>query len=232
MKIFDVIKLMFQKKVSDKTSADQVEVPYSPLDIKLGSLVSFLDVDLNLARVNGSVAKFPRGVLPVKMICESTIFGVNVFTYYFGDYCLQAIENNDNIQFKLWCLRDTIWPQTVDDWNEWLGRYTKNDDGSLSLVEYGLIGWPQFQIDDLGLVYQRNWNVSDQPCLPAEYFTSVKTSTDTSYIKSHSMEYKRQLSDDMYEYLFVDASVSMTKSNVSIWIGIDLDSSSITILNS
>lgn len=230
MKLFDIIKRSFAKKL-DQETVEEPKNGIGPLEANVGSLVTFLDVDVNLFRFNGSIATFPRQTSAISLITESKMLNVTVFNYYIGDdHCIEAIQTQKGLELKLWCHRDTILPQSTEDWSTWLGRYEKQDDGTSVLIEHGLIGWPTFCIDDLNITYTRNWYSGDEPREPVEYITH--TVNNSINIKSYAMEYKRQLTEDMNEYLQVHTTVTSTNASVNIWIGLDLDPSSITILNS
>jgi hypothetical protein len=114
-----------------------------------------------------------------------------------------------------------------------LGNFVRDSMGNAVVQEFGLIGYPQFQIDgNPPTVYSRNWSSSNQGVLPMSYREEILDNQGNTYHVSHdAMEYVRDLSSESKEYLLATAVQQNNDACINIWIGLQFDPNSIKVLS-
>ena len=122
-------------------------------------------------------------------------------------------------------------------WEFWLGRYQEAADGSSALVEAGLIGWPQFQVDGANpIVYNRAWGPSAVGIEPISYQETIVGLDGTRIVVNHEgMEYSRQLTAEPnggVENLLVSLAQTENDASVNIYVGVALNVKDLKVLAS
>ena len=209
-----------------------------PLGLVPGSIYTVPEIELAVAQTEGSFVSNLKGDYVVKTVGKSKIFALDVYTVRFDDptFFVQVVctanNHKDVLQMRLFDLYKTITPQSVVDWEFWLGGVKRDESGAIMYDAMGraikgepaLIGYPPFQIDEpQATVYNRQWpSTVDEPQKVTELVEDA-TGSQTQ-IKHECMEYARKLSnakDATVEYLFVTALGD--KGQVQVYLGFDLD---------
>jgi hypothetical protein len=243
--------LMVQKRLDQGTHQPVIKTP-TPLGLHQGSVVTMPDVDLALAKVDGSVIKAPTGTQVITAVGVYNLFGMSVFNSYLddGNSYIQVVTNGGALgtiqDTRLFSNFQEVEITSAEEWEFWLGRYQKfngeivrdPNTGLGVLTEAGLIGWPQFQIDgDPPIVYNRSWSTNVAAGIdPVSYSETITDITGNQlFVKHEAMEYYRQLTTDtnsVVESLLASMVRQPDKSNVDIMIGIPLDHTTLQVLTS
>ena len=251
MSLLSILGAVMRKRIAGDTSPAVVHTP-TPMSLYQGSVVTLPTVDLALAQVDGSLLTPPVGDQIVTAVGWYTLFDHLIYHVYLGDGTsyLQLVMNGtgqpgDRVaQVRLWTSRAEVLPQTTADWEFWLGSYVKDADGALvrdawgktTLQESGLIGWPQFQIDNPQTIYDRAWQSGPEGIAPVAYTETIQSADSlVSQIRHESCEYFRNLGDPSQptvESLLASLNQTNGAASVNIWIGIELDASAIRVLAS
>lgn len=219
----------------------------TPLNLTQDALVKMDGPDLALAQVDGSIIPNVAEEQRVIAVGKQTFFGLAVYHSYLSDgksFIRTITKGPEVVEVTLFSLRDEIIPNTHEDWEFWLGRYQKDSSnefvrdtktGKAIIAEYGLIGWPSFQIDGPPqIIYNRNWQPSAQGIEPISYREELNTGLDggVSCIKHESMEYTRSIGKDNAEHLLVSVSQIENEASINIFVGINLNPTDIKVLTS
>lgn len=249
MGILTIMAKLTAKRIAEgfnPTTATVVKTP-TPLGMHQGSAITLPSLDIALAQADGSIFKEPIGIQLVSAVGQYTLFGMTVYNVYLNDgnaFVQLVVDASQKLQeARLFCNYQTVDMASLEDWEFWLGRYDKDAYGELVrdangigiVAEYGLIGWPSFQIDgEPPIVYNRTWFSSNDGVVPVEYLETVADSAgNTTLIKHEAMEYYRTLGDTispLYETLIASMVQEEGKGSVDILIGIPLDINSIKVL--
>lgn len=218
----------------------------TPLGLVPGSIYTVPEIELAVAQAEGSLVSNLKGDYVITSVGKSKIFALDVYTVRFDDptFFVQVVctanKPKDVLQMRLFDLYKTITPQSVVDWEFWLGGVKRDESGAIMYDALGrsikgepaLIGYPQFQIDEPQVtVYNRQWpSTVDEPLKVTEL---VEDATgNKTHIKHECMEYARKLTtnnDATVEYLFVTALGD--KGQVQVYLGFDLDVSNQKIIS-
>jgi len=79
-------------------------------------------------------------------------------------------------------------------------------------------------------VYDRSWTPSDAAIDPVKFGEPIVGSDKRDYVHHEAMEYNRELSQDLREYLFVTLAKSGDQASVNIYIGIPLNVNNLKVL--
>ena len=226
----------------------------TPLGMHQGSTVILPEVDIALAQVDGSIVKFPSGPQIVYAVGKYTLFGVSAYNVYFGNNTfIRLITVNNNVEEAyLFSSHAEVLPQSQEEWEFWLGRYkdssgnvVRDENGNPIIQEYGLIGFPAFQIDGPPqLIYNRNWykNLADS-IMPVNYTEVILDNGGNTVTVNHeACEYVRKVKSDDPTSIDECLLATMTmktgdninetgESSVNIFVGIRLDIKSIKVLS-
>jgi len=220
----------------------------TPLGAHQGSVVTLPDLDFALAQAYGSICLTPKNTMVVSAVGKYTLWNMDVYHCYFGykGVFLQLVTKTGSMnveQARFFNLRSEIQPTTAEEWEFWLGSWMKDeqgefirDDKGIAIKkEDGLIGFPQFQIDNVPpIVYDREWvqgPTSTDPIKITERVIDV--AGHIHYIKYEAMEYSRKLSTTdpiKVESLLVSVVEDDTSTSVNIFIGVPVDHTAIKIL--
>jgi hypothetical protein len=232
---------IFRKKVQAVTAPDPntsiiLPVIRAPLGLVPGSVWHPSDVDIGLAQADGSIIQVPQGDQIVSHLGMIHLFGMDVYNIYlqgsenFLQVVTQAAKMDQVRQCRLFTLHKDVLVSTQDDVEFWLGKIGRDAHGMVirdkwgnsEIIEPGLIGWPQFQIDGPpALVYDRQWaTTKDAPVQFKEQIRYVNTSSIIAY---EAMEYARLTSDvnSIVEHLLV--TFQGATGTVKVYVGVDLD---------
>lgn len=240
MSLFTLIKNVAAKRL-DKAMANQEHRPERtpvPMGMHQGSVVQVPELDLALAQADGSILPRVLGDQRIVSVGTQTIFGQQVYNCYLADGTsfLRVVANrNEAREIYLYVARDEILPQTSQDWEFWLGRWGKDEQGRARLEEAGLVGWPQFQIDGPPqIVYNRAWNPGDAGILPVAYTETIVDLDGTMHkVKHEAMEYVRTVGggdNPTRESLLVSLASCGNDASVDIFVGIPLTIRDLRIL--
>ena len=238
---------IFRKRMQQAADAapPSSPVPKAPLGLVPGSVWTPSDVDLSLAQADGSIIKVINTYQIVDQVGVSTLFGMNIYTHTFkgSEHFLQTVTDTEDLtqvrQLRLFTHHSTVLASTVDDVEFWLGALARDDAGNVvrdkwgnsQIVEFGLIGWSQFQIDGPpALVYNRQWATTDNQ--PIRFKEKIVSHNAVKVQEHQAMEYARRLtshSDSTVEYLFV--TFLGDTGTVKVYVGVDLDPSSQNIIS-
>jgi len=247
MGLISILGRMIQKRT--ETPAASVIRTDTPLGLHQGSTVDLPDVDIALAQVNGSIITVPFTTQVVISVGTYRKWGLTVHNCYLSDGSsfiqLVTDANGKIVESKLWCSHNQteILPQTVEDWEFWLGSYQKDANGDFVRDsqgrairrEYGLIGWPQFQVDGPpAVVYNRAWSPGEEGVEPVEYTEIIVDDQGRSVtVKHEAMEYARRLADTadaVTESLLATMVQDQGVAAMNIFVGIPLDHQNLKIL--
>lgn len=234
-----ILSRIFARKVSEKVTADPPRpVMVVPLGLSPGSVWTVPDLELELARSDGSLIKAPRGDLIVGKVGRGTLFGMDVWHIRFKgeDTILQVVTQGGNLdkvqQLRVFGLHATVTPATRNDWEFWLGRARRDQEGramrdpqgGVVMAEPGLIGGDAFQIDGPPpAVYNRQWPGHGDKAVRFEE-TIEDEDLNRQVLVHEGMEYARYLGESQgstVEYLYAVAHGAL--GHVKIYLGIDLD---------
>lgn len=232
MSLFKLIKNVAAKKL-DKATANPEHKPERtpvPMQMHQGSAVQIPELDLALAEADGSILPKVETNQRITSVGTQTIFGQLVYNCYLADGTsfLRVVANRGEAREIYLCVaRDEILPQSAQDWEFWLGRWGKDENGKGRMEEFGLIGWPQFQIDGPPqIVYNRAWNPGDSGIQPVAYTeTIVDMDGNQHRVKHEAMEYVRTVGggdNPTKESLLVSLASCGNDASVDIFVGIPL----------
>lgn len=223
----------------------------APLGITPNSLVTISEIPIALAQVDGSLVKSPISDI-VTAIGKYKFYDLTVHRIYLGDNgdYLGIVETTNGLELTYWSHYDEIFPKTRHEWENWLGFYERDLQGQVirdklgnsRLTEYGLIGWPQFQIDQTPpIVYDRLLEYSvASGVLPVPVTETIFDKNSSEIIINHNlMEYWRPIRSSnastqqstLSEFLSVSqSSESNGSSSINIHVGIFIDVQDVKIL--
>ena len=247
MGLLAILTTITNKHIGTKTVHPEMARTPTPLGMHQGSVVEMPDIDIALSQSDGSIIKAPVGTQIVTAVGKYHLFNLDIYHVYLNDGIsyIQIITKNDVPQeARLFTSHAEILPQSVEDWEFWLGSYQKTPNGEFARdasgnsirKEFGLIGWAQFQIDGPPtVIYNRTWNASSEGIDPIAY---VETITDSrghvTTAKHEACEYFRHLTsakDSVIEYLTTTMVNQNNEASVNIFIGIPLDLQNLKILS-
>lgn len=251
MSLFTLIKNVAAAKF-DRATAGPEHKPQRtlvPLGLHQGSAVQIPDLDIALAQADGSIIPSVNATQTITAVGRQSIFGMNVYHCYLSDgkSFLRVVAKNLEVQdVQLFVARDEVVPQSKEDWEFWLGRYQRQvirendgemarDPGRSVLIEAGLIGWPQFQVDGPPAIqYNRAWNPGTEGIEPIEYNeTIVDSMGESTRVKHEGMEYVRQIGggeNPTTELLLVSMASCGNDASVDIFVGIPLNIRDLKVL--
>lgn len=249
MGLFNIFKNIMKNNLNrNQDRPVTVSNTTTPLGAHQGSVITLPDLDFVLAQAYGSLCMPPKDTMVVSAVGKYTLFNMDVYHCYFGyqGVFLQLVTATGSLnveQARFFSLRSEIHPTTAEEWEFWLGSWQKNENnefirdsnGIAIKKEYGLIGFPQFQIDtNPPIVYDREWNPGSNGVDPVKITEKVVDVTGhTHYIKREAMEYSRTLSTDepiKVESLLACVIEDNNSTSVNIFIGIPLDHTAIKVL--
>lgn len=220
-----------------------------PLGLTQGSIVSLPDLDLVLAQANGSIVPDVPSTQTVKAVGITVLFGLTIYNCYLSDgkTFIQLITDKNQpskvTSTRLFVSRDEILPQSIEDWEFWLDKYSKDlegnfvrDSNGIAIVEEaGLIGFPEFQIDGTPpIIFAKSWSTGTKSRV-THTENIIDCNGITVVVKHESAEYFRALEDgSTNEHLFVTVSEvkNASDSSVNIFVGIDIDAAKLKIITS
>lgn len=247
MGLINIFKTIMKNNVK-RDQTIPLHTTLTPLGAHQGSVITLPELDFALAEADGSICVPPTGTMVVSAVGKYTMFNMDVYHCYFGyqGVFLQLVTAHGSMnveQARFFSLRSEIHPTTAAEWEFWLGSWQKNDQGEFIRddkgiaikKEYGLIGFPQFQVDtNPPIVYDREWNTGSNGVDPVKITEKVVDVTGhTHYIKREAMEYSRTLSTDepiKVESLLACVVEDDTSTSVNIFIGVPVDHTAIKVL--
>lgn len=247
MGVFTLMRDVAKAKLDKLSQGNEPKIERTsvPLGLHQGSAVELPEVELALAQADGSI--LPQIVLNQTIIAvgSQTLFGKLVYNCYLSDgtsFLRVVTDKGEAKEVTLFTGRDEVHPSSQEDWEFWLGRYAKDSTGEWVrdpntgkgvIAEYGLIGWPQFQIDGPPVVvYNRAWNPSNEGTEPVEYTETVVFEDGRIVkVKHEAQEYVRQIGN-IVESLFVTMAQSGNEASIDIFVGIPLTIKDIKVLAS
>ena len=240
MGLFTLIRDVTSAKVNAFTGSGATKPQHTavPLNLHQGSAVQLPDLDLALAQADGSILPNVLGSQTITAVGKMRIFNLDVFHSYLADGTsfIRTVADGYNVKdVTLFTNKDEIIPATNEDWEFWLGRYQEMTDGSSTLAEAGLIGWPQFQVDGATpIVYNRSWAPSAVGIEPIAYDETIYGLDGVGIVVRHEgMEYSRQLTaeaNSTVESLLVSLAQTENDASVNIYVGIALNSKDLKVL--
>lgn len=239
MGLFSMIKNVTSARVNAVTAGAPAKPAHTavPLGLHQGSAVELPALDLALAQADGSVIPNVNERQTITAVGKTKLFGLDVFHSYLSDGTsfLRVVADGYTIkEISLFTNRDEVIPATAEDWEFWLGKYQAAETGS-SLVEAGLVGWPQFSIDGPPqIIYNRTWSPSNVGVEPVSYQEIIVGLDGTSFVVNHEgMEYSRELTADTNgttENLLVSLAQTADTASVNIYVGVSLNIRDIKVL--
>lgn len=247
MTFSNVLKKVINKKLSP-ADKKQVVKTLVPLGLHQGSMIELPIVDLALAEMDGAIGKYPAGSQVISAVGQYSLWKKNIYNCYLDQHTfirLVCDDKNNVLEAKVWAFRSEIIPTSKEEWEFWLGSWKKDDQGNLLRdsktdlgikEEYGLIGWPQFQVDNsTPIIYNRSWDNNNQNGIdPVEYIEAIVDTTGLkSNVKHSAMEYNRALSNSekpISESLLVTVLQLDNEASVNVFIGLTLDHNNLKIL--
>jgi hypothetical protein len=240
MSLFTLIKNVAAAKYDRLTASPEYKPERTPVPLKLhqGTMVELPELDLALAQADGSILPNVALKQQITAVGRQAIFGLNVYHAYLSDGIsfLRIVAKGDDVrEIHLFTARDEIIPGSKEDWEFWLGRWGKDDEGNGRMEEYGLIGWPQFQVDGPPqIVYNRAWTPSDAGIEPVAYLETIVAMDGTnSWVKHEACEYVRVIgtgTNPTNESLLVSLAQCGNDASVDIFVGIPLNIKDMKIL--
>jgi hypothetical protein len=240
MGLFTLIKDVAAKKYDKLTASPEYKPERTPVPMGLhqGTMVELPELDLALAQADGSIMPSIDLTQQITAVGRQAVFGLNVYHAYLSDgssFLRIIAKNNDVREIQLFTMRDEIIPAAKEDWEFWLGRWGKDSDGNGYMEEYGLIGWPQFQVDGPPqIVYNRAWTPSEAGIEPAQYSETIVAMDGTvNRVKHEACEYVRVIgtgTNPTNELLLVSLAQCGDDASVDIFIGIPLNIKDMKIL--
>lgn len=248
MGLLSIMGHIARKRSEPVGNAAVIDRSRVPLGMHQGSLVDLPDVDIALAQADGSIIRPPVGQQIVTAVGTYRKWNLEIFNCYLGDGLsyIQLITKDGKItEARLWCSRDEILPQTSEDWEFWLGSWQKDSNGDFLRDklgnairrEWGLIGWPQFQVDGPpAIMYNRAWSPGADGVAPVAYTETILDSKGHMTLVEHeAMEYARRLTDAadaVTESLLATMVQDPEGASVNVFIGIPLDHQNLKVLQS
>jgi hypothetical protein len=245
MSLFMLIKAVVAKKMNPNDPKPQHTIV--PLNLHQGSAVTLPDLDIALAQSDGSIIPNVTSKQTIAAVGTTRLFDLNVFHSYLSDgtsFLRTIADNAGNVkEVTLFTNKDEVIPQTKEDWEFWLGTYQKDganqfvrdSAGKPIMAEFGLIGWPSFQIDGPPpIVYNRAWGASSEGIEPTSYTETIIGLDGSRTVVGHEgMEYSRVLGTApnlVTEDLMVSLAQIGNQASVSIYIGIPLNIKDLGVL--
>lgn len=249
MSLIKILKNIVQKKTTNEQSTTKIIKTPTPLNMHQGSIVTLSDVDIALAQADGSIIKTkPNPTYVVNAVGTYSLWGLSFYNCYLDEdnnYIRIAVDRSGKIvDASYWMLHTELYPQSVEEWEFWLGSWQKDINGKFVRdiatgktlrKDWGLIGWNQFQIDGPPqIVYNRHWSQGPEGVDPVLYTECIIDNTgQKTLVNYEGMEYFRRLTsaaDSVTEYLF--ATMVEDGSSINVLIGIQLDHQSLKVLAS
>ena len=245
MSFLNLFSKVIEAKLNMSDDIKKIHTP-TPLNLTQDALVKMDGPDLALAQIDGSIMPNIPEELRVIAVGRQIRWGLSVYHSYLSDnksFIRTITKDNELIDVMLFTLRDEIIPLTKEDWEFWLGRYQKDSAGEFVkdssgkpiMAEYGLIGWPSFQIDGPPqILYNRSWLPSSQGIEPIQFIEEFYTGLYDGYlrIQHEAMEYERTPGENSTETLLVSTYQINDDASINIFIGIKLNASDIKVLTS
>jgi len=203
-----------------------------PNGLHQGTAVKLPELDLTMARLDGSILPEMSSMQTISSVGIMTLFGKKVYNCYFSDgkgYLRLITENDRVLETTLFAFKDEIIPSSIEDWEFWLGKYQKDSAGEFVrdssgvaiIAESGLIGWPNFQVDGNNpIIYNRAWFNSPTGVEPVECKQRIYSIDGTNISVEHNMmEYERLIGTEpnqITETLLVATSDVESSINISV----------------
>lgn len=248
MGLLSILGHMARKKTEKDRNTAVINRSKVPFGMHQASLVDLPDIDIALAQADGSVIKPPLGQQVITAVGTYRKWNLDIFNCYLGDgrSYIQLIAKGGKVtEARLWCSRDEILPQSTEDWEFWLGSWQRDAQGNFlrdSLgkairKEWGLIGWPQFQVDGPpAIMYNRAWSPGADGMAPVAYTeTILDAQGHVTTVNHEAMEYARRLTDAadaVTESLLATMVQDSEGASVNLFIGIPLDHQNLKVLQS
>ena len=239
MGLFAMIKNVTAARASAITAGAPVKPAHTavPMGLHQGSAVELPALDLALAQADGSILPNVTEHQTITAVGKMRLFGLDVFHSYLADGTsfLRVVADGYTVkEVSLFTNRDEIIPATAEDWEFWLGKYQATETGS-ALVEAGLIGWPQFQIDGAPpIIYNRTWSPFSEGIEPVSFQETIMGLDGTSFVVNHEgMEYSRNLTADANgttESLLVSLAQTTDTASVNIYVGVSINVKELKVL--
>jgi hypothetical protein len=227
MSLLNILKAMATKK----EGVPEVFRSATPLSLHQKAMVALPTLDLVLLQADGSLVPTVESNQIVKLVGKQTLFGIDIFHSYLSDgkSFLRSFVKNGVPELALFVSHGEIIPSTTEDWENWLGKYRELSESEVTagvdpLVEAGLIGYPQFQIDGPPpVVYDKTWGST-------EYYETIY-SPDGNYtrVKHEGAEYVRNIGESQ-EYLLVTMAQHGDEASVDIFVGVPISVSSLKVI--
>ena len=249
MSLLSLLTTVVNKKISSKPNDSLQPIKTdTPMGLRQGSIVTMPEIDIALAQADGSLINVPGGNQTVVAVGTFELFGLSVYNVYLNEKTfLQLVTkfgSQDVQSLNLWSSYAEIIPTSVDEWEFWLGSWQKSPTGEFLRdsngvayrKDWGLIGWPSFQIDGPPpIVYGRTWLPSNEGIDPVKFTESIRdVNGDVTIVKHEAVEYSRALTPDntntIVESLLASVSSQNDSASVNIWIGIPINKDSIAII--
>jgi len=241
--LLNILKRIATKNLQ-YNSEHEIKKSPTPLNMHQGSVVTLPAIDLAMAVMDGSRIKTPDDNLIVKMVGKYHLWDYDVYHCYVDDNgsfirITTKANNMEPIEAQYFIVDGVIEPKTIEDWELWLGSWQKDSDGEFVRdskgiaikKDWGLIGFPQFQVNgDNPIVYDRQWLQSTDPVEAVKFTEVISTSDgDKTSIKHEAMEYARTMLNSK-EYLLVSVVEDNDTASVTVFIGVELDHKLIKVL--
>ena len=246
MGLLSIMTTIAHKHLGNTNTIPEVVRTPTPLGMHQGSVVEMPDIDISLAQADGSIVNAPIGSQIVTAVGKYRLFNLDIYHAYLGDgnsYIQIVTKNNVPQEARLFSSHAEVLPQSVEDWEFWLGSYEKDANGNFVRDAYGtairkesgLIGWAQFQIDGPPqIVYNKTWTTKPNEDT-IEYNETITDSLGSVTIAKHeACEYFRRLttaSDSVIESLVATMVNQNNEASVNIFVGIPLDLQNLKVLS-
>jgi hypothetical protein len=216
-----------RKKMKSNPSRDKKRVDDNwPLHLRIGSTVRVDETPFILAGDLTKAVK-PEGDMVVKAAGQFNLAGLLQHRFYVQDMANQELMLQvgmkggmvDSIDF--FHLLDEQIPSSKEEWHIWLNE------------KDGFIGSLNFQHPD-GIVYTRWWKSKGgehvRPQLATETVIDDPYDEDLVRFNHQMMMYARDLTTDLREYCLLETVEEGNESAVSIYVGLRVEESILTVL--
>jgi hypothetical protein len=232
MSFFELLSSMAKIKLAQHNTPPKVHTP-SPLNLSQEAMVEIGSVPMILATGAGTLVPEIDGKNIISAVGQLKVAGTSLYRSYLSKLdgafiqtvaqlpSLASIETRVYTPYSELIPTDSKDPNDFMSWAFWLD------------IDEGYIGAPVMQgkNEDGAYQYMRSFSPSTssriQPIISTE--TIVDADGVTQNIQHRLMQYERILDATTKEYLLVSAVESQTSASISMWLGLDLAISDLTV---
>jgi hypothetical protein len=232
MSLFELLGGMAKIKLAQHNAPPKVHT-LTPENLSQEAMVEISPVSQILASSAGSLVPEIAGKNIISAVGLLSVVGTGVYRSYLSNgegAFIQTVSQGPSlvsIETKLFTPYAEIFPTSSRDpndalsWNFWLAATD------------GYIGAPimQGKNEDGAHQYMRLFSPADNNRIEPIVVTETIIDADgvTQVLQHRFMEYSRMLNETVKEYLFVSAIESTLSASISMWLGLDLASSDLTV---